>query len=365
MEHRPEAAGQREQGERKTRKPGWMLGAVLLFLLSKGKTALLLLSKAAGPILSMLVTIGAYAFIYPFGFALGFVVMILIHELGHVWAAKRKGLPVTLPMFIPFLGAFIALKRNPRDAETEAYIAYGGPLLGTIGALAAYAVGKSFDIPLLIAVAYVGFFLNLINLLPIKPLDGGRIATAVTRWLWPVGLVGGLFVILYLNAYVFLFFWALFAWDLYQKYVRKRRTRPIDWGTKVAVELGPEWAETGIPLPGPEHRRELEFTTYTTMEGVQKLTVRWAAIGLEETIDLPEPCVIRRVYADGVDRLPPERPEKLEVRIRIEAEQFENDRYFEVPARKRVAYGVAYGGLALLLGAMMILIQFEGLPRFR
>lgn len=84
--------------------------------------------------------------------------MIFIHEIGHVLAAKQKGLPVTAPLFIPFLGALITMKRNPRDAVTEAYIAYGGPLLGTIGATAAFALGVYTDSNLLISIAYTGFF---------------------------------------------------------------------------------------------------------------------------------------------------------------------------------------------------------------
>ena len=71
--------------------------------------------------------------------------MIFIHEIGHVLAAKQKGLPVSLPVFIPFLGAFIAMKKNPRDAVTEAYIAFGGPLLGTAGALICYLLGTATD----------------------------------------------------------------------------------------------------------------------------------------------------------------------------------------------------------------------------
>lgn len=90
---------------------------------------LLLLGKFAGPLISMGITIGAYALISPIWFAIGFVMLILVHELGHVLAAKRKGLPVSAPLFIPFVGALITMKRHPKDAVTEAYIAYGGPLI--------------------------------------------------------------------------------------------------------------------------------------------------------------------------------------------------------------------------------------------
>lgn len=175
----------------------------------------------------MAITIGTYAIIYPWGFAVGFVLLLFVHELGHVLAAKRKGLPVSAPLFIPFLGALITMKRQPLDAQTEAYVAMGGPLLGTVGAMAVYAGAYATDSPLLYALSYVGFFLNLINLLPIHPLDGGRISTAVTRWLWLVGLLGGIVVVVYLKSFLFFLIWAFFAYDLYKNMLNaiKRRLR--------------------------------------------------------------------------------------------------------------------------------------------
>ena len=97
----------------------WLLGAIALFVISKGKTifTLLKVSKFTAPIISMFVTIGAYAIIFPVQFAVGLVVMLLIHEIGHVIAAKHKGLPVSAPLFIPFLGA---LGGTHNDEETPA-----------------------------------------------------------------------------------------------------------------------------------------------------------------------------------------------------------------------------------------------------
>jgi Zn-dependent protease len=179
-----------QQGKRKRNLTFW--ATIGLFLLTFGKNAFMILKSAKflTPFLTMLVSIGAYALIAPLEFAIGFVILILIHELGHVWAAKIKGLPVTAPVFIPFLGALIMMKRHPRDAQTEAFIAFGGPLIGSLGALVFLWVGLAFGNALLIQLAYVGLFLNLINLLPIQPLDGGRISVAVSRWLWLFGLIG-------------------------------------------------------------------------------------------------------------------------------------------------------------------------------
>jgi len=137
---------------------------------------------------SMLVSIGAYALLWGWQFAVGFVVLLLVHELGHVFEAKRQGLPVSAPMFIPFLGALITLKQLPDNAWAEAKVAIAGPILGSIGAAAVWGLGEAIDSDLLIALAFTGFFLNLFNLAPISPLDGGRIVAAIHPVLWIVGL---------------------------------------------------------------------------------------------------------------------------------------------------------------------------------
>jgi Zn-dependent protease len=139
---------------------------------------------------TMLVSIGAYALLWGWQFAVGFVVLLLIHELGHVFEAKHQGLPVSAPMFVPFLGALITLKRLPDNAWAEAKVAIAGPILGSLGAAAFWAVGSLLDSDLLRALAFTGFLLNLFNLLPISPLDGGRIVAAIHPALWLLGLVG-------------------------------------------------------------------------------------------------------------------------------------------------------------------------------
>jgi Zn-dependent protease len=138
---------------------------------------------------SMLISIGAYALLWGWQFAVGFVVLLLVHELGHVLEAKRQGLPVSAPMFIPFLGALITLKELPDNAWAEAKVAIAGPILGSLGAAATWGLGEYFDSQLLVALAFTGFFLNLFNLAPISPLDGGRIVAAIHPGLWIIGLV--------------------------------------------------------------------------------------------------------------------------------------------------------------------------------
>jgi Zn-dependent protease len=138
---------------------------------------------------SMLVSIGAYALLWGWQFAVGFVLLLLVHELGHVLEAKRQGLPVSAPMFIPFLGALITLKQLPQNAWAEAKVAIAGPIVGSLGAAATWGLGEAIDSELLVALAFTGFFLNLFNLAPLTPLDGGRIVAAIHPALWIVGLV--------------------------------------------------------------------------------------------------------------------------------------------------------------------------------
>ncbi|MCC6467152.1 MAG: site-2 protease family protein [Alphaproteobacteria bacterium] len=137
---------------------------------------------------TMLISVGAYAFMFGWWYAVGFVALLLVHELGHYIAARQRGLNVGAPTFIPFVGAWIELKEAPMDVETEAYVAVAGPFLGTLGALACYFLARSWDSTLLLALAYAGFFLNLFNLIPLSPLDGGRITAILSPRVWLLGV---------------------------------------------------------------------------------------------------------------------------------------------------------------------------------
>ena len=139
---------------------------------------------------TMLVSVAAYAWIWGWRFGVGLVVMLLIHELGHVFELRRQGIKASAPIFIPFLGAIVGMKEMPKNAWREAQVALAGPILGSIGAAGAWILGEVFNSDMLIAVAFVGFLLNLFNLLPIVPLDGGRAAAALHPALWGVGLIG-------------------------------------------------------------------------------------------------------------------------------------------------------------------------------
>jgi Zn-dependent protease len=156
------------------------------------KTLLLLFSALKlGKVLTtggtMLISVFAYGLVFGLPYAIGIVLLIFVHEMGHYIAARQRGLAVGAPTFIPFIGAWIELKDLPHDAETEAYVGMAGPLVGSIGALVVYYLGRNYDSDLLIALAYSGFFLNLFNLIPLAPFDGGRITAVISPKLWLIG----------------------------------------------------------------------------------------------------------------------------------------------------------------------------------
>ena len=171
--------------------PVAVVGVVIAKFLAKLKFFILpalkfvpILLKSGG---TMLISIWAYALFFGWPFAVGFVLLMFVHECGHLIVAKKFGLPVSAPVFIPFMGAFILLKDQPSNAWMEACVGIGGPILGSLGALACNSLGEIFNMPLLIALASTGYLLNLFNLMPVGFLDGGRIVTALSRWLWLPG----------------------------------------------------------------------------------------------------------------------------------------------------------------------------------
>jgi len=153
--------------------------------------ALLLSGAKLGKLLAtggtMLVSLVVYAWIYGWRYAAGFIALLFVHEMGHFVAARYKGLNVGAPTFIPFVGTWVELKDQPHDAQTEAFVGLGGPLLGTVGATVVYLMARSWNADWLLAVAYSGFFLNLFNLIPISPFDGGRITAVLSPRIWLLG----------------------------------------------------------------------------------------------------------------------------------------------------------------------------------
>jgi Zn-dependent protease len=167
------------------------IAGLLALIVSKGPLILGALTKLkfAGTFLSMLVSVGAYTLLWGWKFATLFVLLLFVHELGHALQLRAEGVRAGLPVFIPFLGALIAMKEMPRNAWIEAKVGLAGPILGTAGAAAVWLAGEAINSDLLRAAAYVAFLLNLFNLIPITPLDGGRAVAALHPAIWIAGLV--------------------------------------------------------------------------------------------------------------------------------------------------------------------------------
>ena len=192
-----------------TPRPGrfrWASGGLIILtvFLFKLKTLLLLLSTKFKPLIanpfegfgvtqlamaagSMLVSLAAYAWKMGFAFGLGFLLVLVIHEIGHALMIRAKGLRAGAMVFIPFVGGAVTLRRQPRSAYVDAQIGLAGPIAGTIASWISLKVFELSGDPLYLAIAVAGFVLNLFNLTPIGPLDGGRIAAAITKWMWVLG----------------------------------------------------------------------------------------------------------------------------------------------------------------------------------
>jgi Zn-dependent protease len=191
----PVHPGSGRSGDGLLKRIGGALAAVGLVLAKVGSEAKVLLValpklKLFSTSASMLVSIVAYQLIFGWLFAVGFVLLLLLHELGHVFQLRREGIKASAPMFIPFLGAVISAKSMGDDAAAEARVGLAGPILGSIATLVPLGIWLATGSHFWQALAFIGFFLNLFNLLPVLPLDGGRAMAALSPWVWLVGFAG-------------------------------------------------------------------------------------------------------------------------------------------------------------------------------
>jgi Zn-dependent protease len=196
------------------------------------------------------VTALLYAQLFGWAFAVGIVLLILIHESGHVVVARVMGLPVTLPILIPFLGAFVSMKQQPRTVAQESVMAIGGPILGSIAAGLCYvgylAMPDSTSGQLLRALAYFGFLINLFNLVPVTPLDGGRVLSLLSKWFNVAGLAIAAALLLYeIQAgdtvspvlFLVLIFGALSTFQRFRSTTLNPAYYAVDSQTKVTIGL--------------------------------------------------------------------------------------------------------------------------------
>jgi Zn-dependent protease len=136
---------------------------------------------------SMALSLGIYMMMFGWKYAVTIIILLFIHEMGHFIFMHFYGLKPRAPMFVPFVGAYTAMTHIPRDLATHAWVAYAGPFIGGIAAFASYLIGVSTGNTYLVAAANTGAILNLLQLVPIKPFDGGFIAQSITRWLFIPG----------------------------------------------------------------------------------------------------------------------------------------------------------------------------------
>lgn len=316
--------------------------------------------KAGGTFWSMVITVVIYALIFPWTFSLGLVAMIFIHEMGHVWAAKRKGLPVSAPAFIPFVGALITLKKEPQDAVTEAYVAMGGPVLGTVGAFSCYLLYLWSGWEVLLPISLIGFILNLFNLLPIHPLDGGRIVTAISRWFWVVGLVAGLILIFYTFSILLVLIWLLFAYQLWDTYVPRRRSKAR--GVEATISLRRSlFEEAGVWIPGEKHQRTLPFVQYcTVLDQEHRCDIYYPGVGLIHRLQsfsgrMKQVQLLETHQGSG------EEGGSIQLKLLLtylpgaeEGLLRKDAAYYQVSARTRFGYGLVYFGLGAFLVYMVL-----------
>lgn len=225
-------SGQHGEGRRSLRRrAGGALagaGALAAKFAAQLKALLLLLPNlkillTAG---TALISIAAYAALWGWSFALGFVALLFIHEMGHVIQLRREGISASAPTFIPFLGAVIASRSLGDNAAAEARVGLAGPVLGTAGAAVCLAVAEATGSALLLGLAYVGFLINLFNLIPVVPLDGGRAMAAMAPGLWFVGF-GAIIAaaIVFPNPFMILII-AFAAFELWRRW-QHRRSRTL------------------------------------------------------------------------------------------------------------------------------------------
>jgi Zn-dependent protease len=228
----PFGAQRRSRTQTLRKRIGSMLAALValiakFFTAIKGLLLLLPKVKLLTTTGTALVSVAAYSLFFGWEFAAGFVLLLFVHEMGHVFQLRREGISASTPMFIPFLGAAIFSKSLGENALAEARVGLAGPILGTLGAAACLALGEALNSDLLRALAYVAFFLNLINLIPVVPFDGGRAMAAMAPAMWFLGL-GALVALVLITGNMFLLIFLLLGFMETRRRWQQRKTRSLE-----------------------------------------------------------------------------------------------------------------------------------------
>jgi Zn-dependent protease len=209
------------------------IGVVGLGLL-KAKGLWLILLKGLGgfkflyvfkSMFSMFLMIGLYTMTFGWFYAFVVVGLILIHEMGHYVFMKAMHLDPKLPIFVPFMGAYVQMTKMPADQTTHAWVALAGPLVGGVTAVGMFALGVVWDKPALMAAGNTGIFLNMFQLVPCKPFDGGFVVNAISKWFLIPGTGMAFAMGIMLQSPLLLIFACLAAFMTYRAF-----TRPVESG---------------------------------------------------------------------------------------------------------------------------------------
>ena len=234
---------------------------------------LLKVGKLGPTLISMFVALFFYMLFFGPAFAVGVVLLILVHEMGHVIASWAEGVPMSLPVFLGPFGAFTRLHRQPKDARQEAVIAIGGPVFGTVAAFLCFIGAQAFPIGrthyLLLALAYFGCFINLFNLVPMSPLDGGRVANAISPWMNVVGLVIMGALVLFLGNPIALIIFILGLITTIQRFRNARRgLEPAPVPAMTRLWIGAAWVTMLLVTAGGMSLAHSEIVNSNTVPGV-------------------------------------------------------------------------------------------------
>lgn len=323
-----------------------IVGAVVLFLLGKMKWLLAIFKfLKLQTLISMLISLGAYAYMYGWKFAVALVYLIFVHESGHLFAAKKIKLPTTPAIFIPFVGAAIGMKERPNSAKDEAFLAYMGPLFGMLAFLPAIPLYMLTKEPFWAFVIVLGSIINLFNLIPITPLDGGRIVAGISTKLWGLGLVLLLVYAIWSRSFLafFILFIGMFQWFAIrkeQKNVDEDRNRVKNYQDTLASLKN--IAETS----SYEHLQYFAQSLAKDLEGEEKLLETFRLLDENDEEELPE---------EERERKREEKKREFIIAFEKEVEKIKNyveqtASYYQTDTKTKARIFLIYIGLAVFLG---------------
>jgi Zn-dependent protease len=350
------------------------LPAALLALALKGKALLfsLLKLKVLFSLLTAVISVFAYSRGFGWAGATGFVVLIFVHEMGHVLVLRSQGVPASVPMFIPFLGAIITMKAYPKGVVDEAYSAIAGPVLGSVGALVCLVIYFATGLKIWAWLAYIGFFLNLFNLLPMSPLDGGRIVGAVWRGFWIFGVVAAVVIATWLDSPVLLLFsvfglseinrrmmrvhWSAYALLGVLAMISSAICGDLIWGVVVAFFAYTNGSRAQA-LNAALARAQIDVQTFRIKKGrtgslyLSPSDPLW--LSLQDSFGHPLRSDLRsKILSPPVRRMGS---------FIVPAAEGSSSKYFAVPVQQRLIIGSMYVGLATVLTGVLVWMHWAGL----